>query len=222
MISCADDGLGVEDKELWRCFLSFEQQQQSTLSLILLLFLQSHLQSLPETTHSSHSNPSLPQPNLQSWQSKMESTISNHLHILQSRATSSDTLDLTPDQRTKTIVACCMIPIIIILWNVPILKLLIYPFKLLTVAFHEFSHAFAGLLTCAKVESIVLEPDEGGATRMRGGIPFITLPAGYLGSSLIGAALIACGYNLNASKIATFVLAVVFILSLWWARRNWL
>lgn len=53
-------------------------------------------------------------------------------------------------------------------------------------------HALAGVLTCAKIESIQLDPDEGGATRMRGGVPWITLPAGYLGSSLIGAALIAC------------------------------
>jgi len=142
-------------------------------------------------------------------------------HLLISRDT-SDRLDLTPDQRTRTIVACVYIPIIIILWNVPILKLLLYPFKLLTVAFHEFSHAFVGLLTCAKIESVQLDPDEGGATRMRGGIPWLTLPAGYLGSSFIGAALIACGYDLEASKIATFVLAVIFLMSLWWARRNWL
>ncbi len=68
-----------------------------------------------------------------------------------------------------------------------------------------------GVLTCATVESISLDPDEGGSTRMRGGVPAVsgyelerltgadvpyavqlTLPAGYLGSSFIGAALIAC------------------------------
>lgn len=57
---------------------------------------------------------------------------------------------------------------------------------------------------------------------MSGGIPWITLPAGYLGSSLIGAALITCGFNENASKIASLALAVFFIFTLWWARRNWL
>jgi hypothetical protein len=76
-----------------------------------------------------------------------------------------------------------------------------------------------GVITCASVESIQLDPDEGGSTRMRGGVPAVchvnshrydtapqhsclmvvegchyqlTLPAGYLGSSAIGAALIAC------------------------------
>jgi hypothetical protein len=55
---------------------------------------------------------------------------------------------------------------------------------------------------------------------MSGGIPWITLPAGYLGSSFIGAALIACGFNTNASKIACLVLAAFFLFTLWWARRD--
>lgn len=57
---------------------------------------------------------------------------------------------------------------------------------------------------------------------MSGGVPAITLPAGYLGSSFIGAALIACGFDINASKVASLVLAVFFLFTLWWARRNWL
>ena len=64
--------------------------------------------------------------------------------------------------------------------------------------------------------------DEGGVTRMSGGIQAITLPAGYLGSSLIGACLIACGFDTNASKVACLVLAVFFLFTLWWARKNWL
>lgn len=126
----------------------------------------------------------------------------------------------TATQRTTLIVAACYIVAIAILWHVPILSWIIYPFKLLTVGFHEMSHAFAGVLTCAHIESVELDPDEGGATRMSGGVPVITLPAGYLGSSFIGACLITCGFNINASKVASLVLAVFFIFTLWWARRN--
>ena len=57
---------------------------------------------------------------------------------------------------------------------------------------------------------------------MRGGISAITLPAGYLGSSLIGALLIFCGFNITASKVASIVLGVGFLLTLWWARKDWL
>jgi hypothetical protein len=62
--------------------------------------------------------------------------------------------------------------------------------------------------------------DLGGCTEMSGGIPWITLPAGYLGSSFIGACLITCGFDTNASKVASLVLAVFFLLTLWWARRE--
>ena len=72
------------------------------------------------------------------------------------------------------------------------------------------------------MESISLDPHEGGVTHMRGGKQFITLPAGYLGSSLIGALLTFCGFNVVASKIASIVLGVCFLLTLWWARKDWL
>ena len=68
--------------------------------------------------------------------------------------------------------------------------------------------------------SETISADEGGATRMSGGIPALTLPAGYLGSSFIGACLITCGFDTNASKVASLVLAVFFLFTLWWARRN--
>lgn len=89
-----------------------------------------------------------------------------------------------------------------VLWNVPYLKLIIYPFKLLTVAFHEFSHAIVGLITGAKIVSVKLDPNEGGATVMKGGISWLSLPAGYLGSSFIGAAMIACAFDIRASKVS--------------------
>jgi len=125
-------------------------------------------------------------------------------------------------QRNTLIVAGVYILVIGILWHVPYLDRIIYPFKLLTVGFHEMSHAFAGVLTCARIHSIELDPDEGGVTRMSGGIQAITLPAGYLGSSFIGACLIACGFDTNASKVACLILAAFFLFTLWWARKNWL
>ncbi|KAI9632454.1 peptidase M50B-like-domain-containing protein [Dioszegia hungarica] len=138
--------------------------------------------------------------------------------------------DLTPNptQQVTLIVAACYIVVIGIL---PYLEKAIYPFKLLTVGLHEMCHALAGVITCAHIESITLEPNEGGTTRMRGGIPSvrsfenqltqITLPAGYLGSGLIGAIFIACGFDTNASKVSALVLAFFLLLTLFWARRSW-
>ncbi|KAG9245035.1 peptidase M50B-like-domain-containing protein [Calycina marina] len=112
--------------------------------------------------------------------------------------------------------------VIALLWNLPYVRWSLWPFKMLTIAFHEFGHAMAACLTGGRVKSISLDPREGGVTHMQGGITAITLPAGYLGSSFIGALLIFCGFDIVASKVASIVLGVCFLLTLWWARRDWL
>ena len=93
---------------------------------------------------------------------------------------------------------------------------------MLVIAFHEFSHAITSCCTGGRVESISLDPHEGGVTHMRGGVQAITLPAGYLGSSLIGMLLTFCGFDIVASKIASIVLGVCFLLTLWWGKKDWL
>lgn len=112
--------------------------------------------------------------------------------------------------------------VIALLWNIPYVRWSLWPFKMLVIAFHEFGHAITACCTGGRVKSISLDPREGGVTHMQGGISAITLPAGYLGSSIIGALLIFCGFDIVASKIASIVLGVCFLLTLWWARRDWL
>lgn len=50
--------------------------------------------------------------------------------------------------------------IIAILWNVPYLRNILWPFKMLTVAFHEFGHAITACCTGGRVVSITLDPNE--------------------------------------------------------------
>ncbi|KAJ5625307.1 hypothetical protein N7510_001616 [Penicillium lagena] len=111
---------------------------------------------------------------------------------------------------------------IALLWNLPYVRYTLWPFKMLVIAFHEFGHAITACCTGGKVKSISLDPHEGGVTHMQGGLSAVTLPAGYLGSSIIGALLIFAGFDIVASKIASIVLGVCFLLTLWWARKDWL
>lgn len=132
-------------------------------------------------------------------------------------------LAVTADAQKVTLgVIAAYVVVIAILWNIPYVRYVLWPFKMLVIAFHEFGHAFACKLTGGKVESISLDPREGGVTHMRGGKGGVTLPAGYLGSSLIGALLTFCGFNIVASKIASFVVGAAFLLIIWWGRRDWL
>ncbi|KAF1920243.1 peptidase M50B-like-domain-containing protein [Ampelomyces quisqualis] len=140
-----------------------------------------------------------------------------HTHHLSRRA-----LTVNHTQGVTLGVLCTYVVIIALLWNLPYVRWVLWPFKMLVIAFHEFGHAITACCTGGRVESISLDPHEGGVTHMRGGKQFITLPAGYLGSSLIGALLTFCGFNIVASKVASIVLGVCFLLTLWWARKDWL
>lgn len=85
----------------------------------------------------------------------------------------------------------------------------LWPLKVLVVAFHELSHALAAWLTGGEVVAIGLSPDQGGVTLTRGGSPFVILNAGYLGSLLWGAALLAAARRPRSAHAATVGLAAL-------------
>ncbi|GAA5896996.1 hypothetical protein JCM8208_006135 [Rhodotorula glutinis] len=105
-------------------------------------------------------------------------------------------------------------------WNLWGARTILFPLKLTAVSVHEGCHGIAGTLTGAKVESLILDPNQGGSTRMVGGWAFVSLPAGYIGSTLIGAALIFAGFDQKASKIAAIPLFVHLSIVAYWARTS--
>ncbi|GMN56749.1 hypothetical protein TIFTF001_025866 [Ficus carica] len=70
------------------------------------------------------------------------------------------------------------------------------------------------------VEGIQVHADEGGTTQTRGGIYWLILPAGYLGSSFWGMLLILASTNLLTARIAAgcFLAALVIVL---FVAKNW-
>ncbi|KAJ1833298.1 hypothetical protein LPJ63_002854 [Coemansia sp. RSA 2711] len=127
----------------------------------------------------------------------------------------------TKQQRIILIVIGAYVLGILVLWNIPYINLLLLPFKLVTVALHEFSHAAAGLCTGAKIKAITIDPDEGGLTRMSGGKWCCVMPAGYLGSAFLGALMVFAGFDVLASKIVSVIIGVCLLATLFWAK-NWL
>jgi Peptidase M50B-like len=109
--------------------------------------------------------------------------------------------------------------VIMVLWKMPFLHWLLFPFKVMTVGLHEWGHAIVCTLTGGKVEEIQLDLKQGGVTITRGGAQRLMLPAGYLGSSLCGALLIMAAFDNFASKIASIVFAVIMLMVLWWASN---
>ncbi len=104
------------------------------------------------------------------------------------------------------------------LWYTPV----VYPLKIFVVLLHEVSHAVALVLTGGQVESITLNPMQGGATYGLGGIPFVTLSAGYLGSLAFGALLVvgAQARHVSSRFLLGLVGGLVLALTLLYIRNG--
>ena len=119
-------------------------------------------------------------------------------------------------QKLDRIVPIALTALVLLLfWD----NVLLWPLKILVVFFHELSHAAAALLTGGTVLSIGLDPRQGGVTHTAGGIPFLVLNAGYLGSLAFGIALLASARTPKRARVATASLAVVLtVATLIWLR----
>jgi len=87
---------------------------------------------------------------------------------------------------------------------------------------HEMGHATMAWACCGKVTSITVQKNESGLTNYtytRPCVRYWITPAGYLGSSVIGAGLIIAGANKLGSLIASGILAGILLISLYFQKN---
>ena len=86
-----------------------------------------------------------------------------------------------------------------------------WPVQLFVVFVHETGHAIATLLTGGEVEGMTINRWLGGQTYARGGIPLITLQAGYAASVGFGAAMVVAAARPKTARGSLAGLAVLTI-----------
>jgi hypothetical protein len=99
--------------------------------------------------------------------------------------------------------------IVFVVWNIPALSGVLYPFRLFVTFVHESGHGIAALLTGGEFGRMVVSADGSGFATTSGGIRAIILPAGYLGAALFGALLFYLTNTLPFPKTLALVLAVL-------------
>lgn len=111
----------------------------------------------------------------------------------------------------------------LVLWHCRICGVhILLQFKLLTTFLHEFSHASAAWLTGGKVKGIEVHTNEGGVTRTVGGINWIILPAGYLGSCFWGIVFtLLSSINIYTLRVAAGLLCFMLLIVLLLYARCW-
>jgi|AGTN01.1.fsa_nt_gi hypothetical protein len=86
-----------------------------------------------------------------------------------------------------------MIVLSLVLANLHYANILFTPITQFTTLVHEMGHAFATILTGGHVNGLTMVSDgqgHGGLTRGVGGLDFITVQAGYLGTAIAGCTLV--------------------------------
>jgi hypothetical protein len=109
-------------------------------------------------------------------------------------------------------IALAAVVVVFILWNIPQLDFLLYPFRLFVTYVHEAGHGTAALLTGGQFLRFEMFPDGSGFAVTRGGSQFFILPAGYLGAALFGAVLFYLANRFHRSRLLTLALGVGLIL----------
>lgn len=103
----------------------------------------------------------------------------------------------------------------LLLWNLPIGGVLLYPFKLLATWLHELSHGLAMLLTGVGFDRVLIYRDTSGlaygsseAGRLASAV---IAAAGYMGTPLWGALLLVVSPDARWARRALLVLAALLV-----------
>ncbi len=125
-----------------------------------------------------------------------------------------------PQFKLLLIATAVSIALWVLSWYFPIFGIVVYPLQLFATFIHEGAHALASVLTGNSVQSLTVSPDTSGEVYSQGSGWFSQLlisSAGYLGTTLYGALLLAWMRFGYSSKIALYfsagfvgVMTVVF------------
>lgn len=100
---------------------------------------------------------------------------------------------------------------VFILWNVPQLDFLLYPFRLFVTYVHEAGHGTAAGLTNGRFLGFEIFPNGAGQAITAGGSRWLILPAGYLGAALFGAVLFYVNNRFHYSRALAMALGAGLI-----------
>lgn len=93
----------------------------------------------------------------------------------------------------------------LILWNLPMGGLLLYPFKLLATWIHEMSHGLVMLITGAGLDRVEIFQDTSGLAHARYGVGRSSraaiAAAGYMSTPLLGAMILIMGQTRRRARV---------------------
>jgi hypothetical protein len=124
----------------------------------------------------------------------------------------------TRGARPQVQVLLIALAVTVILWFIPFLDLLAYPFRLFVTFIHESGHALAALVTGNRVHSLAVDPNGGGFVIHSGGNwleRMFVSSAGYLGAMGYGTLLLVLIRRSVSPRVILYASAIpILVLSL--------
>ena len=99
--------------------------------------------------------------------------------------------------------------LLLVLWQIPGVGFVVYPFRLFGTFVHEISHGLAALATGGNFHRFTVSPDLSGLAWSAGGWRWVISSAGYIGSAVFGGVLILLAARGAASRVLLMTLGLV-------------
>lgn len=104
--------------------------------------------------------------------------------------------------------------VIAVLGSLPLVSYALYPFAIFVTMVHETGHAVMATATGGTVASLQVSPNLSGVTLIGGGMMALIAPAGYLGATLVGAAVLLAPIRYARWVLGTLALVPLAVLLL--------
>lgn len=109
---------------------------------------------------------------------------------------------------------------IVVLWHVPLVGWLFYPFQLFGTFIHEISHGLAAILTGGNFQRFVVNSDLSGVAWSAGGVRWVVSSAGYIGSAAFGGFLVLlAAWRLPANRVLFWLGLALGVMCLLFVRN---
>ncbi len=112
----------------------------------------------------------------------------------------------------RLLLAILAVVVVLILWNIPQLDFLLYPFRLFVTYVHESGHGTAALISGGRFLGFEIFSNGSGQAITAGGSRWLILPAGYLGAALFGSILFYLNNRFHRSKLLAIIIGVGLII----------
>lgn len=100
---------------------------------------------------------------------------------------------------------------VIVVWNVPQLAFMMYPFRLFVTFIHEAGHGLAALVSGGNFIRFEVMANGSGLATTRGGVRAVIIPSGYLGAALFGSGLFYIVNRVPYPRVIAIVLSVALM-----------